>query len=108
MASTISGLETSVSQAKTVYRDENATQEDVAEAVEALTRKVASARYKGDVDGNGAVGTSDSAALLQYAAESRSLDQTALESADVNGDGTVDTKDAVLILHYASEKRTEF
>lgn len=108
VASTIRGLDTCVLQAETVYRDENATLEDVTEAVEALTRKVASARYKGDVDGNGAVGTSDSAALLQYAAESRSLDQTALESADVNGDGTVDTKDAVLILQYASEKRTEF
>ena len=65
---------------------------------------IAEARLKGDVDGNGKIGTSDSVLLLQYAAEMTVLDEISAESADVNGDKAADTQDAVWILQYASEK----
>ena len=89
---------------KEVYQKEDAVQQEVNEAVKSLTLKVAEARLKGDVDGNGKIGTSDSVLLLQYAAEMTVLDEISAESADVNGDKAADTQDAVWILQYASEK----
>ena len=87
-----------------MYQKEDAVQQEVNEAVKSLTLKVAEARLKGDVDGNGKIGTSDSVLLLQYAAEMTVLDEISAESADVNGDKAADTQDAVWILQYASEK----
>ena len=69
-----------------------------------MTLKVAAARLMGDVDGDGAVTTGDSAALLKYAAELGVLSADQEACADVNGDGSVDTGDAVLILQYAAEE----
>lgn len=108
VASTIRGLQAAVSNAKSVYNNENAVQSQVDKAVETLTKQVAQARLVGDVNGDGAVSTADSAALLQYTAEVCELDETAKASADVNGDGAADTKDAVLVLQYAAEKLTAF
>ena len=103
-ASTLDGLEELLADAKEVYQKEDAVQQEVNEAVKSLTLKVAEARLKGDVDGNGKIGTSDSVLLLQYAAEMTVLDEISAESADVNGDKAADTQDAVWILQYASEK----
>ena len=58
------------------------------------------------VDGN--VTTSDSAFLLQYAAEKTELSAEAQASADVNGDGVADTNDAAVILQYAAEQIASF
>ena len=70
--------------------------------------KVAQARLIGDVDGDGNVTTSDSAFLLQYAAETIELSAEAQASADVNGDGVADTNDAAEILQYAAEQIASF
>ena len=103
-ASTIAGLDEVLAAAKEVYNNDDAVQSAVDEAVKTLTLKVADARLKGDVNGDGEVTTSDSAELLKYAAELSELDDAASESADVNGDGSVDTNDAAQIMQYAAEK----
>lgn len=108
VASTIEGLEAVLANAKAVYDNDNANQSAVDEAIQTLTQKVVEARLLGDVDGNGAVTTSDSVSLLRYTAEISELDAVSEQSADVNKDGTVDTKDAALILQYTSEKISEF
>ena len=78
------------------------------DAVKALTLKVAEARLRGDVNGDGAVTTADSAVLLRASAEMTTLSTEAEASADVNGDGVADTNDAALILQRAAEKITKF
>lgn len=108
VASTIEGLETAVEEARAVYEDDNATQDEIVAAVEALTGEVLKARVKGDVNGDGNVTTADAAALLSYAAETNQLGDEQLEAADVNGDGVADTKDAVEILKYSAEKISSF
>ena len=64
--------------------------------------------FLGDVNGDGAVTTADSVAVLRSAAELTSLSAADAASADVNGDGAADTSDAVLILQYAAEKIAAF
>ena len=105
---TINGLSDVLAEAKAVDDDVNAVQAVIDQAVKALTRKVAEARLLGDVDGDQAVTTRDSAVLLQYTAELTDLSDDALGSADVNGDGLANTNDAVLILQYAAEKVAAF
>lgn len=108
VAASVEGLEEVVAEAREVYNDRNAVQEEINDAVETLTLKVADARLKGDVDGDGAVTTGDGAAVLRYAAEMEELDAAAKASADVNEDGVADTEDAVLILQYGAEKIVAF
>ena len=86
----------------------DALQDEVDEAVRALTLKVAQARLLGDVDGDGTVTTADGAAVLRSAAELDRLSDEAAASADVNRDGAVDTDDAVKILQYTAEKIAAF
>ena len=107
-ASSLEGLEQALSDAKAVYDNEDAVQSEVNKAVETLTWQVTEARLLGDVDGNGAVTTSDTAAVLRASAELAVLSEEEAQSADVNGDGVADTKDAVLILQYAGEKISAF
>ena len=106
VAASVKGLEEVVAEAREVYKDDNAVQKEINDAVETL--KVADARLKGDVDGDGAVTTGDGAAVLRYAAEMEELDAAAKASADVNEDGVADTEDAVLILQYGAEKIAAF
>lgn len=108
VASSISGLDAALEAAQAVYDEEDAVQSEVNTATEALTREMVKARLLGDVNRDGKVATSDSAALLRYHAEMDTLDAEQLASADVNGDGKVDTKDATLILQYVSEKIAAF
>lgn len=108
VAGTIEGLADVVADAQAVYENDEAVQSEVNEAVEALTLKVAEARLIGDVDGNGAVTTSDSAVILRASVEMTSLSTEEAASADVNGDGVADTSDATLILQYAAEKIAAF
>ena len=105
---TISGLADVAADAQAVYDNDDAIQSEVNAAVQTLTLKVADARLIGDVDGDGAVTTSDSAKLLKASAEMTSLDADGAASADVNGDGVANTSDAVLILQYAAEKIAAF
>ena len=108
VADTIEGLAEVTAAAQEVYDDDDAVQSEVNEAVKTLTLKVAEARLIGDVDGDGAVTTSDSAVLLAASAELTTLSAEAEASADVNGDGAADTSDAALILQYAAEKISAF
>lgn len=108
VAETVEGLAEAMAKAQKVSDNEDAAQSDIDEAVKALTRKVAQARLLGDVDGDGAVTTSDTAAVLRASAEITELSGTDAASADVNGDGVADTSDAALILRYAAEKIKAF
>lgn len=108
VASSVDGLDKVLADAKAVYNKDDATQDEIDMAVETLTLKVAEARLYGDVDLNGKVTTSDTVALLRYAAEMEELSAEQLECADVNGDGKADTSDASLILQYAAEKIASF
>lgn len=108
VAETVEGLAEAMAEAQKVSDNEDAAQSDIDEAVKALTRKVAQARLLGDVDGDGAVTTSDTAAVLRASAEITELSGTDAASADVNGDGVADTSDAALILRYAAEKIKAF
>ncbi|MDY2818730.1 MAG: dockerin type I repeat-containing protein, partial [Hominisplanchenecus sp.] len=108
VAGTIEGLEAVTADAQAVYDEVDALQDEVDEAVRALTLKVAQARLLGDVDGDGTVTTADGAAVLRSAAELDRLSDEAAASADVNRDGAVDTDDAVKILQYTAEKIAAF
>ncbi|MGN0276843.1 MAG: endo-alpha-N-acetylgalactosaminidase family protein [Hominisplanchenecus sp.] len=108
VASTIEGLADVTAEAEKVYYDDDAVQSEVNAAVKTLTLKVAEARLLGDVDGDGAVTTSDSTAVLRSAAELTTLSAEQAASADVNGDGAADTGDAALILQYTAEKISAF
>lgn len=108
VSETLNGLADILGDAKAVEADVNAIQSTIDEAVKTLTWKVADARLLGDIDGDHAVTTNDSAALLQYTAEKTNLSSDALGSADVNRDGRTDTSDVALILQYAAEKISAF
>ena len=104
----ISGLGDALTAAQEVYKDADASQAEVSAATQELTNALVKARLRGDVDRDGRVDTSDSAALLRYSAEMADLDAEQIEGADVNGDGVADTKDAVRILQYAAEEIAAF
>ena len=104
VASTIDGLATVKADAQNVYDNADAVQSEINAAVKSLTLKIAAARLLGDVNGDGAVTTSDSVSVLAATAELTSLDADATASADVNGDGVADTLDAAVILQTAAEK----
>mgnify|MGYP000793493947 CR=1 FL=1 len=62
----------------------------------------------GDINGDGAVDTTDARLALQYAVEKITLEKDQLAAGDVDGDGVVNTTDARLILQYAVEKIDKF
>lgn len=105
---TLRGLEEALASAKAVHEQEDALQSAIDDEVRSLTSKLAEARLKGDVNGDGTVTTSDCAALLAASAELTALGNTEAAAADVNGDGTADTTDAALILQYAGERISAF
>lgn len=108
VASTLEGLDEVLADAQEVYDNKDVSQEVIDESVRTLTMKTAAVRLLGDVNADGRITTSDSALLLQYAAEMVTLDQESLESADVNKDGTANTSDAAKILQYGAEKIVSF
>ena len=108
VAETIDGLTEVATTSWDVYKNEDASQDAVDEAVTTLTRKVAEARLLGDVNGDGRITTDDSRAVLRSAAEFDTLSSVDALSADVNGDGVADTSDAVKILQYTAEKIAAF
>lgn len=108
VAATIEGIEEELAAAVVVYNKEDAQQDEIDEAVKALTLEIADARLLGDVNGDGKVTTGDSAEVLRSAAELGTLSSEEAASADVNRDGVADTSDAVLILQFAAEKISAF
>ena len=101
---TIAGLQAAADAAQAVYDKEDASTAEVGEAVKSLVDEILKARLLGDVDGNGAVDSADSAEVLKYAAEAQELDEVQNKAADVNQDGVADSTDAAVILEYAAEQ----
>lgn len=101
---TIAGLQAAADAAQAVYDKEDATTAEVGEAVKSLVDEILKARLLGDVDGDGAVDSADSAEVLKYAAEAQELDEVQNKAADVNQDGVADSTDAAVILEYAAEQ----
>ena len=105
---TIAGLQAAADAAQAVYDKEDASLAEIGEAVKSLVDEILKARLLGDVDGNGAVDSADSAEVLKYAAEAQELDEVQSKAADVNGDGAADSTDAAMILEYAAEQTAGF
>ncbi len=105
---TITGLQAAADAAQAVYDKEDASASEVGEAVKSLVDEILKARLLGDVDGNGAVDSADSAEVLKFTAEAQELDEVQNKAADVNGDGAADSTDAAAILGYTAEKISEF
>ena len=105
---TIAGLQAAADAAQAVYDKEDASLTEVGEAVKNLVGEILKARLLGDVDGNGAVDSADSAEVLKFAAEAQELDEVQSKAADVNGDGAADSTDAAVILEYAAEQTAGF
>ena len=108
VTATLEGLAEALASAKEVQADEDALQPAIDAEVKVLTIELTEVRLLGDVNNDGVVTTSDSAAVLRAAAEYTTLSAEDAASADVNGDGTADTSDAVLILQYSAEMISEF
>ena len=104
----VAGLQAAADAAQAVYDQEDADAATVGEAVKSLVNEILKARLMGDVDGNGAVDSADSAEVLRAAAEAQTLDEMQSLAADVNGDGAADSSDAAEILMYAAEGSTGF
>ena len=102
------GLQAAADAAQAVYNKEDADASEVGVAVKSLVDEILKARFMGDVDGNGAVDSADSAEVLKAVAEAQTLDEMQSLAADVNGDGAADSSDAAAILVYAAEGSTDF
>ena len=104
----VAGLQAAADAAQAVYDREDADAAEVGEAVKSLVDEILKARLMGDVDGDGAVDSADSAMVLSAAAEAAELDGLGAKAADVNRDGVSDSGDAAEILAYAAEAGTGF
>lgn len=107
-ADSLKGLEESLENARAIYDNEDATQEEVEEALKALIVECMEVRLLGDVDYNGKVDSQDSTAVLKAMAELTELEEGAEQAADVTRDGKVGTDDASRILQYAAELIEKF
>ena len=105
---TIAGLQTAADATQAVYDKENVSPAEVGEAVKSLVDEILKARLLGDVDGNGAVDSADSAEVLKYVAETQEIDEVQSKAADVNRNGAADSTDAAAILGYAAEQAAGF
>ena len=104
----VAGLQAAADAAQAVYDKEDADASEVGAAVKSLVDEILKARLMGDVDGNGAVDSADSAEVLKAAAGAQTLDEMQSLAADVNGDGAADSSDAAEILSYAAEQNASF
>ena len=107
-ASSLEGLEEAATAAQGVYDNENATQDEIGEALKKLIAEILEARLLGDVNLNGVVDTEDAAQVLKYNVELEELSEEQFDAADVNKDAAADSSDAGMILQYAAEKIAEF
>ena len=107
-ADSLKGLEESLQNARSICGKEDATQEEVDEALKALIVECMEVRLLGDVDHNGKIDSQDSAAVLKAMAELTDLEEDAEQAADVTRDGKVGTDDASRILQYVSELIEKF
>ena len=106
--SSLEGLQEAKDAAQGVYDNDNATQEEIEEALKALINEILEVRLLGDVNLDEAVDSADAQALLRYNAELEELSEEQLDAADVNRDEAADSSDAGRILQYAAEMIEEF
>ena len=106
--SSIAGLEEAKKAAQTVYDKEDATQDEVGEALKKLITEILEVRILGDVNQDAKVDSADVEMLLRYNAELEELSGEQLEAADVNQDKEAYTNDARMILQYVAEMITKF
>lgn len=105
---TIAGLAVVTEKAERIYNDQMSDPTTVGDTVKELVSEILKARLIGDVNMDGNVDTADSAEVLQFAAECKSLTEDQLKAADVNSDGMSDSSDAVKILRYAADMIINF
>lgn len=108
LSSTLENLDQVLADAKIVYDNQDAVQEDINRVLEKLIAECLEARLLGDVNQDGTVDAADSAKLLRYTSELDALDQIETQLADVNKDGVSDTLDASLILKLSAEAISGF
>ena len=106
--SSLEGLQEAKDAAQGVYDNDNATQEEIEEALKALINEILEVRLLGDVNLDEVVDSADAQALLRYNAELEELSEEQLDAADVNRDEAADSSDAGRILQYAAEMIEEF
>lgn len=106
--SSLEGLQEAKDAAQGVYDNDNASQEEIEEALKALINEILEVRLLGDVNLDEVVDSADAQALLRYNAELDELSEEQLDAADVNRDEAADSSDAGRILQYAAEKIAEF
>ena len=106
--SSIAGLEEAKKAAQTVYDKEDATQDEVGEALKKLITEILEVRILGDVNQDAKVDSADAQMLLRYNAELEELSGEQLEAADVNKDKAADSSDAGMILQYVAEMIAKF
>ena len=106
--SSLEGLQEAKDAAQGVYDNDNATQEEIEEALKALINEILEVRLLGDVNQDENVDSADAQALLRYNAELEELSEEQLDAADVNRDEAADSSDAGMILQYAAEMIEEF
>lgn len=104
----LEGLQEAKDATPDVYENDNATQEEIEEALTALINEILEVRLLGDVNLDEAVDSADAQALLRYHAELDELSEEQLDAADVNRDEAADSSDAGRILQYAAEMIEEF
>lgn len=108
IGSSLEGLLEAKDAAQGVYDNDNATQEDITEALKTLINEILEVRLLGDVNLDGAVDSADARVLLRYDAELEELSEEQLDAADVNKDAAANSSDAGMILQYAAEIIEEF
>ena len=101
--SSLEGLQEGKDAAQGVYDNDNASREEIEEALKALINEILEVRLLGDVNLDEAVDSADAQALLRYNAELDELSEEQLDAADVNRDEAADSSDAGRILQYAAE-----
>lgn len=104
-------LDAAIESGKAVLNSDSAKEKLAAmKAIDAVLRAemVISTAQAGDVNGDGAVNTTDARLVLQYAVGKISDSDLDLSVADVNGDGQINTTDARLILQFAVGKINNF
>lgn len=106
--SSLEGLQEAKDAAQGVYDNDNASQEEIEEALKALINEILEVRIVGDVNQDETIDSADAQALLRYNAEFDGLSEEQLDAADVNRDEAADSSDAGMILQYAAEKIAEF
>lgn len=112
----IAVLDAALDQVKIVLDDPQAAQEDILDALLAITTAIEQLEpldqewILGDVDGNGSVNAADALLTLQAATGKIELDFMQELLADVDGDedGLITVNDALLILQFVTEKISVF